>query len=113
MAFQALLTDLNGLVRKYVKDYESIVVTRRLGDFSECSVVLDVRDSAASEVAVAERALKIYDGDTLMFFGQVWEPLEFNESTVQVKARDPFAGFNWRRVRESTTYTGVDSGAII
>lgn len=112
MAYQALITDLNGIARKYVGDYEELLVTRRLGDYAEFALKLDVRDSSASEALISERCLKLYGPTGLIHFGQVWEPLEINEGFVTLVSRDPFAGLSWRRVREAVTYTSVDGIAI-
>lgn len=113
MAFTPLVTDLAGITRAIVDEYESVAITRRLGSYSELAVTLDVREAAAVEFLIAERALKLYEDSDLRFFGQLWEPLEFNEGQVVATARDPYAGFMGRRVRTGKTYTAQDAGAIV
>ena len=112
MAYQVFVTDFNGAVRAIVHEYKSMQLTRRLGDFSEFKLELDPREQAATEILIAERALKVYDGNHLRYFGQVWEPLEITSSRFTVNSRDPFAGMAWRRVRAAVTYTAQDAGAI-
>ena len=99
MAFTPLVTDLGSVTRALVDEYESVSVTRRLGGYSELKVELDVREESAVEFLIAERALKLYQDADLRFYGQLWEPLEFNEGRVVAVARDPYAGFMGHRVR--------------
>ena len=113
MAFTPLVTDLEGVTRALVDNFDSVAVTRRLEGFSELALKLDVREAAAAEIRIAERAIKLYDDEDLRFFGQVWEPLEFNESQAVITARDPYAGFAGRRVRAAATYTAEDAGQIV
>lgn len=104
--WQVLSTDLNGLTRSFVQDYDSIDITPTLNGYRELELAVDPLDDSAPELLIAERAIKVYDpAGALQFNGQIWEPLERSSGGIKVVARGPYAMFSWRRVRASTTYS--------
>lgn len=108
--WQALVTDLSGATRAFVQDYDAIQVTPNLNGYREATIGVDPLDDAASELLIAERALKIYDAaGVLQFNGKLWEPLERSSGGVKVVARGPLAEFSWRRVRAQTLYTATNN----
>lgn len=113
-----IVVDLEGRVREFVNDFESLKITPRLNGYASVDLEgVDPLSDAARQLLVAERALKVYDLETmaLRFHGKVWEPLSRRADGVNVSARDPFAEFSWRRVRDPATasYAAADFGDVL
>jgi hypothetical protein len=113
-----VVVDLEGRVREFVNDFESLRITPRLNGYASVDLEgVDPLSQAARQLLVAERALKVYDVATmdLRFHGKVWEPLSRKPDGVTVTARDPFAELAWRRVRDPATaaYAAVDFGDVL
>lgn len=112
MAWSLVLTDRTGRNRAFVDSFESLTITAHLDGERSLALRLHPRSEALSEVGF-NRVLKAYDGSSLRFHGQLWEPLDYSDDAVTVNARDPYAVFSRRRVRASKTYTAEDAGAIV
>lgn len=109
-----VVTDMNGRNRAFPTDWDTLKVTRRLGDYNEGTMVLDIYDPNGAQILIGQRAVKFYRGNSLKLFGTVWEPLEkAHPDGITVNVRDPFALWAWRRCRAVQTYTAVDAGAIV
>lgn len=119
MAFQVVVTDLDGRELAYAEEHDGVSITQRLNGYVDVALSVHPSSSASGASAIARRALKIYDGSTLRFFGKVWEPLTRKPTGVSVGARSPLAVLAWRRVEANTDYTATnnaggpwDAGAI-
>lgn len=116
MSWSIDLCDDAGLRRAFVTDHSGFKITPRINGYAEVSFEVDMLGTSAAELAVAERSIKVWQGGTLRFHGQVWEPLSYSGQTIRVVARDPLAVLENRRVQggagASTVYTAVDAGAI-
>lgn len=111
---EVVLTDLTPRAVAFLTDYRKITVTPRLNSYAEVAVALEPGDPSAAELAVARRALQVYDGENLRFFGKVWEPLVRGDSVIEVTARDPWAEFAQRRARTGIEgIAGEDAGDIL
>lgn len=115
MAWEAAVVDLGQTQREFVTDYETLSITPQLNGYAEIAIAgVDPLSSAAAQISVAERALKLWQDGVLRFHGKIWEPLSRKPSGWTVIARDPLAEFAWRRVRDPATasYVAVDAGDI-
>lgn len=100
-------------------DHNGLAITPRLNGYVEVAATLDPSSRGAAAVAIARRAIKVYDDGALRFFGQIWEPLTRKREAVSLVARSPLATFAWRRVQTLKDYTATnnaggpwDAGAI-
>jgi hypothetical protein len=108
-----VLTDLVGKSRAFPQAWESIEVTRRVGDSCEGHIQLDIYDPTGTEVLIGQRGVKFYRGNTLKLFGTIWEPLSLsNKGGIQIVVKDAYENMKWRRVREQKVYTAQDAAAI-
>lgn len=114
MAWTPVVVDLEGRNRAFVRSWESIELTQRINDGCEALIALPTLASSATEILIAERAIKLYDDDgNLRLHGQIWEPLEINQDNLSVVVRDPHAALSWRRVRDAVDYVATDAGDIV
>lgn len=114
MDWNLVVTDMSGRNRAFPTDWDSLKVTRRLGDYNEGQMVLDIYDPNGAQVLIGQRAVKFYRGNSLKLYGTIWEPLEkAHPDGITVNVRDPFALWAWRRCRALQTYTATDAGAIV
>lgn len=113
-----VVVDLEGRVREFVNDFEALKITPRLNGYASVDLEgVDPRSAAAAQLLIAERALKVYDVETmeLFFHGKLWEPLSRKPEGITATARDPLAEFSWRRVRDpaTATYAAADFGDVL
>lgn len=108
-----VVTDLSSRNRGFPSLWTSVKETRRLNGYCEASITMHQYDKTMMEIEqIGLRAVKIYEGGVLRFYGTLWEPLEYGSQGVTIPCRDPYAYYSWRRVRTQTTYTAADAGAI-
>jgi hypothetical protein len=116
--FSAAVTELGGTVRGY-PDFQNLKLTRRLGPSGGGNTIsfdCDALSSAIADAEVASRAIKLYDGSSLRFYGKIDDPLVDTPSLVQVVAKD-FGWLDHRREQGTaggpTVYTATGAGAIV
>jgi hypothetical protein len=107
-----VVTDLLGRNMGFPSQWNQVVLTHRLGDFSSGEIHLHKFDAYSSQLRVAERAVQVFVDGVLRLHGQIWEPLVRSSSEIVVNVRDPFAGFAWRRNRVLKSYTNQDAQVI-
>lgn len=106
------LCDDSGRRRAFIDSHGGFSLTRRLNSWASVKFDVDVNGRAASELAVAERSVKVWDDGTLRFHGQVWEDLTYGVDLIGVEARGPLAVLPFRRVRSEAVYVAEDAGLI-
>lgn len=113
MAWKLALVGLDLRPVAFIRDYERFTLRRRQSGFAELDVFCDSLNKQAQEARVGERILRLYRDETPIFGGKVWEPLEQTSQRITIKARDPFAEFEQRRVRAGKDYAAADAGDIL
>lgn len=113
MDIRAALTDLNGRARAFLDGYSKLTITPRINGYADVKIDAPRGLGLGAELSVANRAVQVFDGEDLLFFGKVWEPLELSSAGHKIEARDPLAEFLARRVRVAATYSADDAADII
>lgn len=105
------ITDLQSNARAVIRPHD-LKLTRRLNSYATVTFKLGVHEEFADELAVGDRAVKVYKNEILRFYGKIAEPLVEDKDWISVTAHDPFFFLSRRRLQAATTYSSTDAGTI-
>lgn len=113
--WQLALVDVASFrIAAFLTEFQSFSISPAINGYATLDVEVNTSEEVARKLVagrklgVARFALKAWQDGTLRFFGKVWEPLEVSSTTISIKARDPWAEFDWRRLQGDTSYTATN-----